>query len=164
MKRKAIYPGTFDPITNGHLDIITRAARIFEQIILAIADNPKKNTMFSLQEREHLAQETVKHLPNISVIKYSNLLVNFAKEQKVHILIRGLRTVSDLEYEKKIAAINHLLAPDIESVFFMTTTQYTYLSSSLIKEVAQHGANVQKLLPTPVYQAFKLRFLMNTDC
>ncbi|VFP80225.1 pantetheine-phosphate adenylyltransferase [Candidatus Erwinia haradaeae] len=164
MRQKAIYPGTFDPITNGHLDIVTRAARIFEKIILAIADNPKKKTMFSLQERESLAQETVKHLPNISVIKYSNLLVNFAKEQKIQIIIRGLRTISDLEYERKIAAINHLLAPDIESVFFMTTTEHAYLSSSLIKEVAQHGADVQKLLPMPVHQALKLRLCMNIDC
>ncbi|VFP87290.1 pantetheine-phosphate adenylyltransferase [Candidatus Erwinia haradaeae] len=163
MREKAIYPGTFDPITNGHLDIVTRAAKIFEKIILAIADNPKKKTMFSLEERENLAQETVKHLPNVSVIKYSNLLVNFAKEQKVHILIRGLRTISDLEYERKIAAINHLLAPNIESIFFMTTTQHAYLSSSLIKEIAEHGADVQELLPTPVHQAFKVRLFMNTD-
>ncbi|VFP86714.1 Phosphopantetheine adenylyltransferase [Candidatus Erwinia haradaeae] len=164
MRKKAIYPGTFDPITNGHLDIVTRAARIFEQIILAISANPRKKTMFSVIERERLAQETVKHLPNISVIKYSNLLVNFAKEQKARILIRGLRTTSDLEYERQIASMNHYLSPDLESVFFMTTTQYTYLSSSLIKEVAQHGGDVQKLLPMPAYQALKLRLDMTINC
>ncbi|VFP84049.1 Phosphopantetheine adenylyltransferase [Candidatus Erwinia haradaeae] len=157
MNKKTIYPGTFDPITNGHLNIVTRAATIFQNIILAIADNPSKKPIFSIQERVVLATKVVCHLQNVVVMRFSNLLVDFAQEQKAFIIIRGLRTTSDWENEKQIAEMNHNLYPALENVFLMPMGQYTYLSSSLIKEIFQYGGDVTQFLPSEVYQALKAR-------
>ncbi|AUX74296.1 pantetheine-phosphate adenylyltransferase [Erwinia pyrifoliae] len=158
MSTKAIYPGTFDPMTNGHLDIVTRAARMFDRIVLAIAASPSKKPMFSLEERVALASEVVAHLPNVDVVGFSDLLANFAKAQQANVLVRGLRAVSDFEYEMQLAQMNRHLLPTLESVFLMPSEQYAFISSSLMKEVARHGGDVESFLPTAVYQALKARF------
>lgn len=158
MSTKAIYPGTFDPMTNGHLDIVTRAALMFDRIVLAIAASPSKKPMFTLEERVALAGEVVAHLPNVEVVGFSDLLANFAKAQQANVLVRGLRAVSDFEYEMQLAQMNRHLLPTLESVFLMPSEQYSFVSSSLMKEVARHGGDVESFLPAAVYQALKARF------
>ncbi|MBD8164848.1 pantetheine-phosphate adenylyltransferase [Erwinia persicina] len=155
MSTKAIYPGTFDPMTNGHLDIVTRAALMFDHIVLAVAASPSKKPLFSLEERVALACEVVAHLPNVEVVGFSDLMANFAKAQQANVLVRGLRAVSDFEYELQLAHMNRHLLPTLESVFLMPSEAYSFISSSLMKEVARHGGEVQAFLPAPVYRALK---------
>jgi pantetheine-phosphate adenylyltransferase len=153
MSTRAIYPGTFDPITNGHLDIVTRGAMMFNSIILAIANSPHKNTMFSLEERVELAKQVTAHLPNVEVVGFSDLMANFAKAQRANVLIRGLRTAADFEYEMQLAHMNRHLMPELESVFLMPSKEWSFVSSSLVKEVARHQGDVAHFLPEPVLQA-----------
>ncbi|MFD1800624.1 pantetheine-phosphate adenylyltransferase [Mixta tenebrionis] len=153
MSTKAIYPGTFDPLTNGHLDILSRAAMMFDHIILAIAASPSKKPMFSLEERVTLARQATAHLANVEVTGFSDLMANFAREQQANVLVRGLRAVSDFEYELQLAHMNRHLLPALESVFLMPSEAYSFVSSSLVKEVARHGGEVKAFLPEPVYQA-----------
>ncbi|MFU9136369.1 pantetheine-phosphate adenylyltransferase [Erwinia tasmaniensis] len=150
---KAIYPGTFDPMTNGHLDIVTRAARMFDSVILAIAVSPHKKTLFSLEERVTLAQEVVAHLANVEVVGFSDLMANFARDRQAHVLIRGLRAVSDFEYEMQLARMNRHLLSTLESVFMMPAEEYSFISSTLVKEVARHKGDVSAFLPAPVLAA-----------
>ncbi|CAO95116.1 pantetheine-phosphate adenylyltransferase [Erwinia tasmaniensis] len=157
MSTKAIYPGTFDPMTNGHLDIVTRAALMFDRIVLAVAASPSKKPMFSLEERVALAKEVVAHLPNVDVVGFSDLLANFAKAQQANVLVRGLRAVSDFEFEMQLAQMNRHLMDTLDSVFLMPSEQYSFISSSLMKEVARHGGDVETFLPAPVYKALKAR-------
>ncbi|WP_455814922.1 pantetheine-phosphate adenylyltransferase [Pseudomonas graminis] len=157
MSTKAIYPGTFDPMTNGHLDIVTRAALMFDHIILAVAASPSKKPLFSLEERVALASEVVAHLPNVEVVGFSDLMANFARAQQANVLVRGLRAVSDFEYELQLAHMNRHLMPTLESVFLMPSEAYSFISSSLMKEVARHGGEVQAFLPAPVYEALKAK-------
>lgn len=153
MTTKAIYPGTFDPVTLGHLDIVTRAALMFDQVILAVAASPSKKPMFSLDERVALASEVVRHLPNVNVVGFSDLMANFAREQQANVLVRGLRAVSDFEYEMQLAQMNRHLLPTLESVFLMPSEGFSFVSSSLVKEVARHGGDVTAFLPASVHQA-----------
>lgn len=153
MGTKAIYPGTFDPMTNGHLDIVSRAALMFDHIVLAIAASPSKKPLFSLEERVALAREVVKPLKNVEVIGFSDLMANFARAQGANVLVRGLRAVSDFEYEMQLAQMNRHLLASLESVFMMPSEKYSFISSSLMKEVARHDGDVQAFLPPPVYQA-----------
>lgn len=153
MSTKAIYPGTFDPITNGHLDIITRAAGMFDKVVLAIAASPSKKPMFDLAERVALATEATAHLANIEVVGFSDLMANFARSQQANILIRGLRAVADFEYEMQLAHMNRHLMPELESVFLMPSTEWSFISSSLVKEVARHQGDVTHFLPANVHQA-----------
>lgn len=153
MQKCAIYPGTFDPITNGHLDIVTRAAAMFEQVILAIAASPSKNTLFSLDERIALAQTAVTALPNVNVVGFSDLMANFARSTQANILIRGLRTAADFEYEMQLAYMNRHLMPELESVFLMPAKEWSFVSSTLVKEVARHHGDVSHFLPEHVHQA-----------
>ncbi|WP_428944551.1 pantetheine-phosphate adenylyltransferase [Pantoea sp. FN060301] len=153
MSTKAIYPGTFDPLTNGHLDIVTRAARMFDHIVLAIAASPGKKPLFSLEERVALAKEAVKHLPNVEVMGFSDLMANFARDQQANVLVRGLRAVSDFEYEMQLANMNRHLLPTLESVFLMPAGNYSFISSSLVKEVAKHNGDVSAFLPPSVLTA-----------
>ncbi|MFU0930590.1 pantetheine-phosphate adenylyltransferase [Kluyvera cryocrescens] len=159
MQKRAIYPGTFDPITNGHLDIVTRAACMFDQVILAIAASPSKKPMFDLSERVTLAQQATAHLPNVEVMGFSDLMANFARAQQANILIRGLRAVADFEYEMQLAHMNRHLMPELESVFLMPSKDWSFISSSLVKEVARHDGDVTHFLPANVHQALmeKLR-------
>ena len=153
MSTKAIYPGTFDPITNGHLDIITRAACMFDKVILAIAASPSKKPMFDLHERVQLATDAISHLPNVEVVGFSDLMANFARAQQANILIRGLRAVADFEYEMQLAHMNRHLMPELESVFLMPSKEWSFISSTLVKEVARHHGDVTHFLPVNVHQA-----------
>ncbi len=153
MSTKAIYPGTFDPITNGHIDIVTRAASMFDKVVLAIAASPSKKPMFSLDERIALAEQATAHLVNVEVIGFSDLMANFARAQQANILIRGLRAVADFEYEMQLAHMNRHLMPILESVFLMPCKEWSFISSSLVKEVARHQGDVSHFLPANVQQA-----------
>ncbi|WP_318365727.1 pantetheine-phosphate adenylyltransferase [Enterobacter sp.] len=153
MTTKAIYPGTFDPITNGHIDIVTRAASMFDQVVMAIAASPSKKPMFALDERVALAQQAVAHLSNVEVVGFSDLMANFARDQQANILIRGLRAVADFEYEMQLAHMNRHLMPTLESVFLMPSKEWSFISSSLVKEVARHAGDVTHFLPAHVHQA-----------
>ena len=153
MSTKAIYPGTFDPITNGHIDIVTRAASMFDKVVLAIAASPSKKPMFSLDERIALAEQATAHLVNVEVIGFSDLMANFARAQQANILIRGLRAVADFEYEMQLAHMNRHLMPTLESVFLMPCKEWSFISSSLVKEVARHQGDVSHFLPANVHQA-----------
>lgn len=153
MSTRAIYPGTFDPITNGHIDILTRASRMFDELVLAIAASPHKKTMFTLDERVALAQEATAHLKNVQVVGFSDLMANFARTQSANILVRGLRTSGDFEYEMQLAHMNRHLMPELESVFMMPAKEWSFISSSLVKEVARHKGDVSHFLPAHVHQA-----------
>lgn len=153
MSTRAIYPGTFDPITNGHLDIVTRGAMMFDTVILAIANSPHKKTMFSLDERVALAKKVTACLPNVEVVGFSDLMANFARAQRANVLVRGLRTAADFEYEMQLAHMNRHLMPELESVFLMPSKEWSFVSSSLVKEVARHHGDVTHFLPPLVCQA-----------
>jgi pantetheine-phosphate adenylyltransferase len=156
--KTAIYPGTFDPITNGHLDVLERALKLFDKVIVGIAQSPPKQPLFSLKERVALAEESVKHLKNVEVKGFDNLLVDFVKENNSTIIIRGLRAMSDFEHEFQSASINRKLAPKIESVFVMTNERHFYLSASLVREVARFKGELKELVPKPVEKALKEKF------
>ncbi|VED09423.1 phosphopantetheine adenylyltransferase [Escherichia coli] len=153
MQKRAIYPGTFDPITNGHIDIVTRATQMFDHVILAIAASPSKKPMFTLEERVALAQQATAHLGNVEVVGFSDLMANFARNQHATVLIRGLRAVADFEYEMQLAHMNRHLMPELESVFLMPSKEWSFISSSLVKEVARHQGDVTHFLPENVHQA-----------
>jgi len=157
MNTKAIYPGTFDPITLGHLDIVTRAAQMFEHIVVAIAASPSKKPLFTLDERVEMAREVTSHLSNVEVVGFSDLMANFAKAQNANVLVRGLRAVSDFEYELQLAQMNRHLLPTLESVFLMPSEGFSFVSSSLVKEVARHAGDVQAFLPAVVHQVLLTR-------
>jgi len=159
MSTTAVYPGTFDPITNGHSDFISRAVRMFDHIILAIADNPGKAPLFSLEERIELAQQVLKGESNmVDVVGFSGLLVDFAKQSSAKIILRGLRAVSDFEYEFQLASMNRRLDPDIETVFLTPSENYTFVSASLVKEIAKYRGDVSKFVYPVVFQALKNKF------
>jgi pantetheine-phosphate adenylyltransferase len=146
----AIYPGTFDPITNGHLDVITRAMRIFDRLVVAVAENPSKRPLFTFEERIELVRtaiETTEERDRIEVAGFKTLTVDFARSIGATSLIRGLRAVSDFEYELQIALTNRKLAQDVESVFLMPSLEYIYLNSSMVKDVAKHGGDVNNFVP-----------------
>ncbi|MFP1763418.1 pantetheine-phosphate adenylyltransferase [Lonsdalea quercina] len=155
MTTRAIYPGTFDPLTNGHLDLLTRAARMFDHLILAIAASPSKNTLFTLEERVALAREVTGHLTNVEVMGFSELMAHFAQKHQANILVRGLRAVSDFEYEWQLAKMNTHLMPELESVFLMPAEQWSFISSTLVKEVARHGGDIDPFLPPPISAALQ---------
>lgn len=158
MSRLAVYPGSFDPLTKGHLDIIQRACRLFEFVIVAISNNSSKKHTFSVQERIEMAEAAIKGLPNADADTYGGLLVDYLRAKKARVLIRGLRAVSDMEYEFQLASMNRRLHGDVETVFLMPDEQYTYLSSSIIKEVARLGAPVDAFVPPSVARRLKKKF------
>lgn len=159
MKDKiAVYPGTFDPITNGHLNIIERAAKTFDILYISVLNNSSKKPLFSLTERMELIKEATDHLPNVLVESSAGLLVDYAKEKSAHAVIRGLRAVSDFEYELQIAAMNRTLDPELETFFMMTSPNYSFLSSSIVREVASYGGNVTELVPAVVDRALKAKY------
>ncbi|MCX5997015.1 MAG: pantetheine-phosphate adenylyltransferase [Chloroflexi bacterium] len=155
----AIYPGSFDPITNGHLDIIKRASSIFEKVILGIYDIPQKSLLFSVKERVDLARQAVTDYKNVEVTSYSGITVEFARKAKAQVLVRGLRASSDFEREFEMALMNKKLAPDIELVCFMANLRYQFLSSSLLKEIIQLGGNLDDMVPPQVSAALKKKLL-----
>ena len=155
----AIYPGSFDPITNGHLDIVKRASSIFEKVILGVYDIPQKSLLFSVEERVDMARKAVTEYKNVEVLSYSGITVEFAREAKAQVLVRGLRASSDFEREFEMALMNKKLAPDIELVCFMANLRYQFLSSSLLKEIIQLGGNLDDMMPPHVSAALKKKLL-----
>lgn len=155
--RVALYPGSFDPLTNGHLNIIRRALRLFDRLIVAVAVNDKKTPMFTTQERIDLIARAVGHEPGLEVVHFRGLLVEYARQMGAAAVVRGLRAVSDFEYEFQMAHMNHKLSPELETVFMMTGEEHFYVSSRLVKEVAQFGGDVADLVPTVVHEALMAR-------
>jgi len=158
MGKLAICPGSFDPITNGHLDIIEKASGIFDQVIVAVFNNEAKSPLFSVQERMDLIKESTSYLPNISVDSSSHLLMDYAKEKNADVVIRGLRAVSDFEYEMQITSMNRKLNPEVETLFVMTNNQYSFLSSSMVKEIAKYHGDISGLIPEVVQSALREKF------
>lgn len=148
--RIGVYPGSFDPITKGHLDIIERASKIFEKVIVVVSVNTSKSPLFSLQERMDLLIESCKHIENVQVDSFDGLLISYMKKNSSTVIIKGLRAVSDFEYEFQMALMNRTLEPNIETLFMMTTDKYSYLSSSIVKEVVKFGGKVTGLVPEVV--------------
>lgn len=154
----AIYPGTFDPITNGHVDIIERACRMFDRVVVAIAANNKKEPLFELDKRIDLAQQAVHNLSNASVAGFDNLLVRFAKNQGANVILRGLRAVSDFDYEFQLATMNRAIDADIETIFLTPAEHYSYLSSSLVREIARLGGDIKHFVPSSVASALYQKY------
>ncbi|HEY8463715.1 MAG TPA: pantetheine-phosphate adenylyltransferase [Bacillota bacterium] len=157
---KVICPGSFDPITRGHLDIIERAAAIFPQVIVGVLENPNKTPLFPVQERVALIKTTVKHLPNVEVMFFTGLLVDFAKKIGANLIVKGLRAISDFEYEFQMALNNKRLAPEIETMFMMTKNEYSFLSSSAVREIARYGGDICDLVTPEVAAALKMKFML----
>jgi pantetheine-phosphate adenylyltransferase len=157
MKRTAVYPGTFDPVTNGHLDLVERASRQFDRLILAILRHDEKSPVFSLEERMELLREAAAPFPNVEVDAFHGLLVDYAQRVGAGTIVRGLRALSDFEYELQMAMMNRRLAPALETVFLMPSEAYAYLSSRLVREVARLGGDLTGLVPEQVVEALKRR-------
>lgn len=149
-KRIAIYPGTFDPVTNGHTDIMLRAVKLFDTLIVAIAHNPKKDPLFPLKQRVKFIRETVGRFKNIEVLPFDNLLMDFVAAQKASVIIKGLRAVSDFEYELQMGLMNRNLDNSVETVFMIPSQEFSFLSSSFVKEIARHGGDIGKFVPKSV--------------
>lgn len=150
-----VYPGTFDPITNGHTDLVERAARMFDHIIVAVAESPKKRPLFDMDTRVDLAKDVLSHLHNVEVVGFSNLLADFVKEKRANIILRGLRAVSDFEYEFQLANMNRVLAPNVESLFLTPAEKYSFVSSTIVREVSSLGGDISSLVNPKVAAALK---------
>lgn len=153
-----VYPGTFDPITNGHIDLVERAARLFDQVVVAIAESQKKQPLFDLEERVALSQQSLRHLDNVKVAGFSGLLTDFVSEQGSNCVLRGLRAVADFEYEFQLANMNRAIKPDFESVFLTPAEDLAYISSSLVREIASMGGNITPFVAEPVAMALQRKF------
>lgn len=158
MCERAIYPGTFDPITYGHIDLIKRALGVFSEVVVAVAHNPEKKPLFSVKERIEMVKEATKDLDNVIIEDFNSLVVDFARSRKISVIIRGLRMLSDFEYEFQMALTNRRLAPDVETIFLMPSESYSYLSSRLLKETASLGADLSNFVPNLVENKLKEKF------
>ena len=158
LMRRAIYPGSFDPVTNGHLDVIERARKLFDEVIVAVADNDEKKPLFPLTERLDLLRETAGKINNVRIAQFKGLLVEFAKAEKAGAVIRGLRAVSDFEFEFQMALMNRKLDAAVETIFLMPKEEYTYLSSRIVKEIARLGGDVSSFVPVCVAKALGRKF------
>ncbi len=157
-QRVALFPGSFDPFTNGHLDLARRAAAIFDRVIVAVAHNPAKSCLFTPEERVELIEGSLKGTRGVTAMHFSGLVVECARSVGAHVMVRGLRAVSDFEFEFQMALMNRRLSPDLEVAFLMPSQEYTYLNSTLVKEVARHGGRIQGLVPRNVEVALQKRF------
>lgn len=160
----AVYPGTFDPVTVGHIHIAERACRLFDRVVIAIANQNYKRALFTLEERQAFMEEAIVHLPNCSIMVYDSLTVDLARDIGAHAIIRGLRAVSDYEYEMQVAAINKYLDEGIETVFLMSSSEYSFISSSMIKQVASSNARIAGLVTPGVERALKRKFADDLEC
>ncbi len=158
MTRIAVYPGTFDPITNGHSDLGHRATRMFDKVVFAIAHNPEKSPLFSLNERIELAKTVLKDIENLEIVGFSGLLIDFARQCKAMVVLRGLRAVSDFEYEFQLASMNRKLDSSIETVFLTPSENHTFVSASLVKEIARYGGDVSKFVHAEVFSALTEKY------
>ncbi len=157
----AVYPGSFDPVTYGHLDIVERGAKVFDKVIVAIGKNRTKASLFSVEERVELLRTVTAHYPNVEVDSFNGLLVDYMKSKQAKTIIKGLRAISDFEYELQMASINKKLDDSIETFFMMTNNKYSFLSSSIVKDIAKYGANVSDLVPLTVEEALRVKFMAN---
>ncbi|OGC32329.1 pantetheine-phosphate adenylyltransferase [candidate division WOR-1 bacterium RIFOXYB2_FULL_48_7] len=148
--KKVVYPGSFDPITNGHLDVIERAAKIFDEVVVAVIRNPEKQAQFPLADRLEMLKQSTGRMKNVYIDSFDGLLVDFVEQQKAGGVVRGLRAVSDFDYEFQMAITNRRMAPDVETIFLMTDYHFSYLSSSLVKQIAKLGGDITSLVPAPV--------------
>jgi len=157
--KRAIYPGSFDPLTLGHLDIIERSSRLVDELIVAVLINSAKNSLFSINERVSMIKEAICDIPNVSVESFDGLTVDFARERDANMIVRGLRAVTDFEYELQIAQTNHIMNTEVDTIFLTTSLQYSYLSSTIVKEVASYGGDISKFVPAfiaeRVYDKYK---------
>ncbi|MEF2965275.1 pantetheine-phosphate adenylyltransferase [Paenibacillus sp. M1] len=156
--RIAVYPGSFDPVTKGHMDIIQRASRQFDKLIVAVLNNLSKNPLFTVEERKDLLRSVTGHLPNVEVDSFRDLLVNYMNHKQAHVIVRGIRSVTDFEYELQLASTNQKLNSDVETIFMMTNPKYSYLSSSVVKEIAYFNGDVSDLVPFEVEKALKQKY------
>jgi pantetheine-phosphate adenylyltransferase len=158
LSHTVVYPGTFDPVTNGHIDLIERAAKLFEKVLVAVATSEKKAPLFDLEKRVALAQECLGHVPAAEVVPFHGLLIDFVASQRSHCVLRGLRAVADFEYEFQLANMNRAMQPEFESVFLTPSAELSYISSSLVREIAGLGGDVSGFVPPPVVAALSERF------
>jgi len=158
MKDTALYPGTFDPVTLGHIDIIRRATGLFDKLVVAVAENPEKQSLFTVKERVELLEKSVRDIEKTAITSFNGLTAKFAKSIGAKAIIRGLRAVSDFEFEFQMALMNRKIEPDVETVYLMPTDKYSYLSSSLVKDIARRGGEVSCFVPPAVLEALKKRF------
>ena len=156
--RIAVYPGSFDPITNGHLDIIERASRLYDKLIVGVLSNGNKNPLFTSDERMQMIREVTKHLDNVEVDTFEGLLVDFANSKNATVIVKGLRTVADFEYEFQMALLNKALNPEYETMFMMTNTKYSYISSSMVKELARFHGDLTGLVPCDIIEKIKEKY------
>lgn len=156
--KRALTPGTFDPITSGHIDVISRASQLMDEVIVAVAASLKKQPLFTLDERVELAQQAVAHLPNVRVVPFEGLLVEFAQEMDATVIVKGLRAVTDFEYEFQMTAMNYRLAPQLETFFIMSPPEFMYLSSSVVREISALGGDASPFVPDCVHEALKRKF------
>lgn len=154
----AVCPGSFDPVTYGHLDIIKRGANVFDEVYVCVLNNSSKNPLFTVEERCELLREVTKEIPNVKIESFKGLLVDYAREKKASAILRGLRAVSDFEYEMQITSMNRILEENIETFFMMTNNQYSFLSSSIVKEIAKYGGDISELVPEAVENALVHKF------
>lgn len=160
---RAIYPATFDPITNGHLDIAVRAAKLFDELIVGVYDRPMKTLLFTIEERLEMTHQALAHLKNVKIKSYSGLTINFAKEQRAGYIVRGMRAMSDFEWELQLSLANHSLQPEIDTVCLMASQEYSFLSSSLLKEIALNGGSIENLAPPAVIKAFRQKVKVDKE-
>lgn len=156
--RIAVYPGSFDPITNGHLDIIRRAAKVYDRVVVGVLNNISKHPVFTVEERCGMVNAVIADIPNVTCDTFNGLLVDFAKQQNATVILKGLRTVADFEYEFQMALLNKALNPEYETMFMMTDTKYSYISSSMVKEVAKYKGELEGLVPSPIIEKIQLKY------
>ncbi|NND00081.1 MAG: pantetheine-phosphate adenylyltransferase [Gammaproteobacteria bacterium] len=161
MSKIAIYPGTFDPITNGHLDLVHRAGIIFDEVVIAVSDNPRKDPLFAIAERIAMVEESTKHMANVTIESFDDLLVNFVRRKSAKFVIRGLRAVSDFEYEFQLASANRRLDEDVETIFLTPSESNYFISSSLVREISYYSGDVSSFVPTGVVQALSDKWAEN---
>ena len=161
--KTAVYPGTFDPVTYGHLDVILRASKLFDCVIVGVLHNSSKSPLFSVEERVNILEKATKDMPNVVIRPFDGLSVNFARENHAQVIIRGLRAVTDFEYELQMAQTNRVLAPDVDTVFLTTSLEYAYLSSTILKEVAHFGGDLSKFAPAEITDAVIEKIRLTAD-
>ena len=161
--KRAVYPGSFDPITFGHLDIIERSAKMVDELVIGVLCNSAKKSLFSLEERGNLIKEITKDIPNVRVESFDGLLVDYMREIDANIIIRGLRAVTDFEYELQIAQMNHVMKVDAETIFLITNLKYSYLSSTVVKEIASYGGDISKFVPEEIIECIYKKYNVNKE-
>ena len=156
--KKAIYPGSFDPVTLGHIDIIQRTSKMFDKVIIGVLKNRSKSPLFTAEERVELLKEVTADIPNVEVQSFQGLLIDFVRQNQANVIVRGLRAITDFEYELQMSQTNRKVAPEVDTIFFTTSLEYAYLSSSIVKEVAQYGVDISAFVAEPVEKAIKQKF------